>query len=123
MLIETYKEIHENPNFYMSEIDGNKIRVILHCDPLIEEMFPVAEELADYNKLIMMGFKIENRIDCRNRSEDYANKIIYRFELEIRDLTSRDREFIAEYHHPANRFYKYTVLEKYGITQPIKGTA
>lgn len=98
------------------EEDGT-VFVSLHCHPSVEDsFFPNPDDVKNINFLENYGFKRIQRIDCRDRTEDRHETIIYHYIFKP-EMDERDKCFLAEYHADANRYFKYNVLRKYGVTE------
>lgn len=98
------------------EEDGT-VSIFLHCKPSFEDsFFPNPDDVKNINFLKNYGFKCINRIDCRDRTTDRHETIIYHYVFKP-EMDERDKNFLAEYHADANRYFKYDVLRKYGVTK------
>lgn len=115
------EELIKNENEYPYPECGNPkedgtICFSLHCKPSIESLLPDERDSLRINYLQENGYELTNRIDCRERTIDRHETIIYWYEKKV-ILSEKDIEFLNEYYSEAAKYFKYDVLRKYGITK------
>jgi hypothetical protein len=118
MLIELFKEAHGRFSICCCLLE-NTIFIPLHCKGNIDTMFPDDNDVENTEWLKEKGFVCERTVDCRYRSEDRFDTVIFHYRKHFEELSPEDLLFIQEYHSPEHEFFKYDVLTKYGIVKSL----
>ncbi len=113
-LIELLNELNRTGYFtYNLNPDGETLLCKLHCRGNVEGLFPEQHDIDAILLLEKNGFVRENRIDCRNRTEDRFDSIIYHYRRKFPELTPADVDYCREYR--INPYEPLAVNKKYGV--------
>ena len=114
-IISTLIFLHALTVFPPYYLEGEFIRFVVHAPGACESLFGDEKTVATQNALRAYGFSLDKRIDCRDRTEDRSDTIIYHYTYKYlhSDLNA---PFLEDYEKA--EFFKCDVLADYGIIPP-----
>lgn len=109
--ILTFLEQHKYTVPY--DLQPDAVVAFVHAPGKYETLFGHSETATIIQSLRDFGFEQIARFDCRERSVDQFDSIIYHYRL---PLALSKTQFFKDWLRPEFRYCRFQVLEKYGVT-------